>query len=42
LTLAQYMAYVDSVKPSLIDGVYVFNPQDHLSLQSIWNAECGQ
>ena len=41
LTLAQYMAYVDSVIPSLIDGVYVFNPQNNLPLQAIWNAECG-
>jgi len=42
LTLPQYMAYVDSVKPSLIDGVYVFNPRDQLPLIGIWNAECGQ
>ncbi len=41
LTLQQYMAYVDLVKPSLIDGLYVFNPRDTLPLANIWNAECG-
>ncbi len=42
LDMDGYMAYVHSVWPSLVDGVYVFNPGSTLQLLPIWQHCCDE
>jgi hypothetical protein len=40
LTMNEYFDYVNSVYPSLVDGIYVFNPSQRLPWADVFNRAC--